>query len=137
MNFGIDHHRLLSVHQKTDGCWAVSYRDPGKQKLKYFGRGPDAKLVAASWGVAWKRSQRDVRAPDLFDNHPSPTFGEVVMEYLAAAVAVVRIYFKKKTGKPGKKDSRRGQVSRFSPGFPEPGQARFSRSAWGPIFERG
>ena len=78
----------MAVQQLRDGRWIVVYRDPdrpGKYKREYFGRGLDAEYQARRREKSlelrpWKR-----RTPA----DPSPTFFQLVQEYLNDKVGTI------------------------------------------------
>ncbi len=65
----------MSVHQRKDGRWVAFWRENGKQRWKYFGRGDEAKAAAQAFDARRKRVSQPLP--------PSPTLAELIDLYLA------------------------------------------------------
>lgn len=72
---------IMSIVQKPDGRWAVVYKDQGRQRWQYFGRGAEAEAEARRYDQELKASGkvREYRKrPAAF----SPTITELAEAYL-------------------------------------------------------
>ena len=73
----------MAVKENPDGRWYCYYRQDGKIKREYFGRGLEGKAAAQRRDLEPKSS----RHPDLASH--SPTFQEVAVSYQQAKAAIL------------------------------------------------
>ncbi len=68
----------MSVHLRKDGRWVVSYREDGRTRSKYFGKGIDAERRAREFNESLGLNEYVRRTPQAM----SPLFADLVNEYI-------------------------------------------------------
>jgi len=73
----------MSVHLRKDGRWCVSYREGGRTRTKYFGKGLDAERRARDFNASLGLNEYVRRTP----RDMSPLFADLANEYLQRRAA--------------------------------------------------
>ncbi len=71
----------MSIQRKPDGRIAVVWYEAGKQKWRYFGRGPEAETAAADFDADISGGKTTIR------RNPLPTLRDLATAYIAAKIA--------------------------------------------------